>query len=79
VTDTDNSPEAIVDRANQSIRIEGFLGCRLVSRNPPVLAYDFDSGMSAEAFQGQCQLLADTTGFRYCIDNRQPTVVIEYR
>ena len=74
-----NSPEAIVDRANQSIRAEGFLCCRLVTRSPLVLAYDLDSGVSAEAFQGQCQLLADTTWFRYRIDNQQPTVVIEYR
>lgn len=78
---SNNELDSIVSRANQMLAKEpGFLGCSIVTRGPPhILAYEFDNGTNAERFKSGRELVTDSTGLQYRIDDQQPNVVLERR
>ena len=66
----------LANDANISYRNQpGYLGCTVRSTSPPVLALEFDSDISAHAFEGQVTLISDPT--QWTIKNAEPNVVLK--
>lgn len=62
----------LAERANTSVKADGFMACTVASAEQRLLAFEFDDHINSHAFLAERELL----GMHAYIDDELPTVVI---
>ena len=55
----------------------GFVGCTVLSRDPPILEFELTNEEAAQRFKAHLE--AQSTGFRHQFDPNNPAVVLQFR